>query len=120
MARDKPSPQSPETAEQAMNLVLQAEREAEQAIRACERDAHRILLDAQNRAQRIAARTDERMTLIRMQALQRVTQEIKALERAEKATQHAWAVHHVDKQRLAEIVRDIAAHLTGEEGDTGP
>ena len=95
-----------------MNRVLQAEREAEQAVAECEKQAEIILSDARQRANRIANRTDERITLMSMRCSQRVAGEISNQERAEKAARKQQDPE-LDETGLSECIEAVSAALTG-------
>ena len=105
--------------EQAMNRVLQAERDAEQAIADCELEARRILQAAQQRVKRIADRTDERMALIQLRLAQKVKAHSEALERADQSAQHEASLYDLDEAVLAAVVQEVAAELTGNRGSQG-
>jgi cytidylate kinase len=101
-------------AELAMNRVLQAERDAERAVAECEAEAGSILQASQLQASRIASRTDSRISRMQTRCLQRVTEEIKQLERAERQTQERQEEsYRIDETGLAECIEEIAICLTG-------
>ena len=108
-----------DTVEQAMNRVLQAEREAEQTIADCESEARQILQAAQQRVKRIADRTDERITLIQLRLAQKIKAHIDALERADRSAQHEPSVYDLDETGLATVVQEVAAELTGNRHSPG-
>ena len=97
----------------AMNRVLEAEHAAEQAVAECERQARALLHTGYARAQRIAARTDERISLLRMRCIDHVTRRIEVRERAELAAQQSASPEHPQAERLAAIVDELAAELSG-------
>lgn len=66
--------------EQAMNRVLAAEHDAAQAVAECEARTRDLVQAAQQRANRIASRTDERITLMQMRCKQRVAATLKQLQ----------------------------------------
>lgn len=103
---------SADRAEAAMNRVLQAEREAEQAVAECEQQAREILSAARVRANRIASRNDERITLMTMRCSQWVAGEISKQERAEK-TARKQQVSELNDTGLSECIEAISARLTG-------
>jgi hypothetical protein len=114
MANNSSGKPGAQPAELAMNRVLQAERDAEQAVRDCEAQAGRMLLEAQARANRISSRTDERITLIQMRSYQQVAAQIKQLEHAESiARQEQEQSYRIDETGLAECIEEIAVYLTG-------
>jgi hypothetical protein len=97
----------------AMNRVLEAEREAEQAVAECERQAQLLLQAGYARARRIAGRTDERISLLRMRSSDRVTRRIEVMERAERAAQQGAFPEPAQADHLAAIVEELAAELSG-------
>jgi hypothetical protein len=97
-----------------MNRVLQAEREAEKAIADCEYEARQLLQVAQQRVNRIADRTDERITLIQLRLAQKIKAHIEALERADRSAQHEPSVYDLDEAELATVVEEVAAELAGD------
>jgi len=105
--------------EQAMNRVLQAEREAEQAIADCEYEARHILQAAQQRAKRIADRTDERIALIQQRLAQKIKAHIDILERADRSAQHEPSVYDLGEAELATVVQEVAAELTAKGRSAG-
>ncbi len=114
MANNNSNDTATRQAEQAMNRVLQAERDAERAVAECEAQAGRILQAAQLQASRIASRTDSRISRMQTRCLQRVTEEIKQLERAERLTQERQEEsYRIDETGLAECIEEIAICLTG-------
>jgi len=99
--------------EQAMNTVLQAERSAEDAIADCKQEALRTVQAAQERAQQIATRTDERLALCHMRCTARVSRELKARQRAETADGQGQPTHQPDDKVLAALVAAVARDLIG-------
>lgn len=112
MASDRNSSLSANSAEQAMNRVLEAERNAEKAITDCEHEAHDILQAAQQRAQRIADRTNKRITLLHQRCSQRIDQDINALKRAAGEVQYEKAKGQLSESHLTLAVDEVADHLT--------
>ena len=95
-----------------MNRVLEAERDAEVAVAECEKQAREILGNARKRANRIANRTDERITLLKMRVSQQVAGEISRQERAEKAARKQ-TVAELDETGLRECIEAVSAALIG-------
>jgi cell division septum initiation protein DivIVA len=103
-----------EMAEQAMNRLLQAERDARRVVAECEAEATSILQAAQLQASRIASRTDSRISLMQTRCFQRVTEEIRHLERAATQARETQAEsYRIDETGLAECIEEIAICLTG-------
>jgi vacuolar-type H+-ATPase subunit H len=102
-----------DSVEQAMNEVLRAERDARQAIGDCEREAYERVSTAQQRAQRIAGRTDERITTIHQHCKQWVNREIRALEHRHRSAQQVELSSYIDETALTAAVDELAVMLTG-------
>ena len=114
MANNNSNDTANRQAEQAMNRVLQAERDAERAVAECEAEAGNILQAAQLQASRIASRTDARISRMQTRCLQRVAEEIKQQERAERQTRaRQEESYRIDETGLAECIEEIAICLTG-------
>ena len=98
-------------AEQAIQQVLQAERDAEKAIQVCENEARNIIRDAQNTAQRINARADQRITNMEMRHGHKLDKTIKAIEREGAAELRLDAGQQYDIDRLQTVVEQLANEL---------
>jgi hypothetical protein len=107
-----PDKRSPETVEQAMNRVLQAERDAVRAIDACRRDALAIRQAAQQRARRIAERTDERLAICHMRCNSKLRHTLGEQERR-AASQTGESSYRLDAAALTAVVEALARDLTG-------
>jgi hypothetical protein len=114
MTNDKAGAAATEQAEQAMQRVLRAEREAGQAVADCEAQAAGLLEQAQQRADRIAARTDERITRMQMLAARRIDAQIRRLDQAERRAREEQArSYRIDETGLAECIEETAVCLSG-------
>jgi hypothetical protein len=113
MAEQKKDVQSAAAVEQAMNQVLQAERDAERAIADCARQAQELLTAAQKRSQQIASRADQRITRIQIHWTHRADRKIKAMERADRLREREESDYRLDKAALTHITETVAAYLTG-------
>jgi vacuolar-type H+-ATPase subunit H len=105
------------TSEEAMNRVLQAEKDAAKALSECEQNAEVIISAAQNRAQRIAERTNERIALLRMQCTECVAREIRAMRRVEDAVRTPRSSYELEDASIAAAVAAVAAYISGEHED---
>jgi hypothetical protein len=99
----------------AMNRVLEAERAAAQDVAECERQAQTLLQAGYARAQRIAGRTDERISLLRMRNSEHVSRQIEIRERTELATRQNESDRHPPAERLTAVAETLAAELSGGE-----
>jgi vacuolar-type H+-ATPase subunit H len=113
MSTDSPRTASDAVNGQAIKQVLQAERAAEQAVATCDRQARDIIRAAQTRAQRIAQRGDERITLIHMRCSQRLAEQRRLLATADHKAQAEIGNSPVDAVALAAVVDALAATLSG-------
>ena len=115
MTTEKPGNRPFETVEQAMNQVLQAERRAEQAVEVCRHEAMVIQQAAQQQANRIARRANERVTVCHMRCNARLTRELKERERAADADpgHGAASALQLDEATLKRVVEALALDLTG-------
>lgn len=96
-----------------MTRVLGAERDAEAAVADCENQARTLIERARERANRIAAQTDERITRIKLRRAQWVAGEISKQARIEHEAQSRQAPE-LDETGLAECIEAVSALLTGE------
>ena len=94
-----------------MHEVLQAERDAERAIQACEDRARQILHDAQARAQRILARADQRITNMEMRHGHKMDRLVRAIENEGAARLSQQTGRQYDRTRLNSIIESLAAEL---------
>jgi len=113
MSTDSPGTASDAVNGQAIKQVLQAERAAEQAVAACDRQAGDIIRAAQTRAQRIAQRGDERITLIHMRCAQWLAEQRRLLAAAEHRAQAEICNSQLDTVSIASVVDALAATLSG-------
>ena len=104
---------NPDAVEQAMNTVLQAERAAEQAIADCRQEALHIVQAAQEKAQRIVARTDERLALCHMRCSGMLSRELKDRQRTERAGNQGQSTQPMDDAALSDVVTAVARDLVG-------
>ena len=103
----KTEPASSADAEQAIQQVLQAERDAERAIRDCENEVQQILQDAQVRANRILARADERITNMEMRHGHKLDHLIRSIEREGDVELRIDARQQYDETELGSAVDRI-------------
>jgi vacuolar-type H+-ATPase subunit H len=97
--------------EQAIQQVLQAERDAEQAIKDCEQEARQIIYDARNRSQRIYAHTDQRITNMEMRHGHKLDRTIKNIEREGAVELRLDAGQQCDPDSLHKVIENLAVEL---------
>ena len=100
-------------AEQAMHQILQAEREAEQAIEDCRVAAQKAIRDVQAKAQRIHTRANQRITNMEMRHGHKLNQLIKDIEKEADVALNHGAGDYCDDNKLRAIANELAAALCG-------
>ena len=104
---------------QAISQVLRAERAADRAVEKCQRQAREILHAAQKQVQRIAQRTDARITLMHMRCSQRMAEQRRLLANETISEGSEEGAAPVDGAVLEKVVEKLAASLSGaDEGDS--
>lgn len=98
-------------AEQAIQMVLQAEQDAEAAIHGCENEAQLLIQTAQADAQRILTRTDRRITNTEMRHAHKLNQLIRNIENEGSAELKHDASQHFDQIALQNIVEKLATEI---------
>ena len=99
------------TPEQAMQQVLQAERDAEAAMDDCERQAQQVVDDARASARNILARANQRITHMEMRNDHKLNRLVKDIDKAgtTELSRHAGRQHN--PQLLQQVVEKLAAEL---------
>lgn len=103
--------------DQAMNSVLEKERQSRERIEQCERDAAALLDKAQRRARAVSDRTDKRITALRQRCAETTQRAVDALlaeesKGSERAPEPERESSHIDA-----AVHRLAAMLTGDAAD---
>lgn len=105
--------------EQAIQQVLQAERDAEHAIHDCENGARQTIRDAQVSAQRIHNRANQRITNMEMRHGHKLDQLIKDIDREAAVALNQGARPYCDEKRLCSIAEKLAVELCRNESTSG-
>ncbi len=100
------------TTEQAINLVLEAEKNAQHTVEKCQVEAEQLLQQARQKAQRIKERTDNRIAQIHQRCRRFVTDEVKRLEKEEQERAKQQQSEAADLEMVTTIVERIAKLLT--------
>jgi vacuolar-type H+-ATPase subunit H len=103
--------QSSPLAEQAMQQVLQAERDAEKVIAECELAASQIINDAKSRVQRIESRIDQRITNMEMRHEHKLDRLITSIEAEAEEVLKRTAEQHADSNSLQPVINKLAISL---------
>jgi len=106
--------------EQHVTTVLQAEKDAQQAVHDCEGEAKQSITDAQIAAQHIITRTDQRISDMEMRHSHKLNKHIRDIEKqgAEKADAEAGG--HLEAEKLASVIIELAIELCPCDADDGP
>jgi F0F1-type ATP synthase membrane subunit b/b' len=97
----------------AMNLVLKAEHDAQQAVVDCEKEAQAQLEQAREKAHRIAQRSDARITRIHHRADRLVTDEINRIQEDAARQRKSEQANRINDSITTAAVEALAALLTG-------
>ncbi len=97
--------------EQAMQQVLQAERDAERAIHDCENEAQQSLHDGQISAQRIHVRANQRISNMEMRYGHLLDQLIRDIEREGSVELINGIGQPNDQKNLVSVVEKLAVEL---------
>lgn len=100
------------TAEKAMNIVLEAEQQAREAVESCKTDAETLLQQARQKSQRIGKRVDDRITRIHQRIARVVTDQVKKLAEEEKQLAKQENVYTIEHDVVEVVVDQIAEMLT--------
>jgi len=98
-------------AEAAIRQVLQAERDAENAVRDCEDEAHQIIQHAQLRAKEIESRTDQRITNMEMRHGHKLDQLIRSIEKEGEVRLEQDVEQNVSEKTLQTVIEQLAIEL---------
>ncbi|MGD8567008.1 MAG: hypothetical protein PVJ39_02800 [Gammaproteobacteria bacterium] len=100
------------TAEQAMNVVLKAEADARQAVKQCSAQADTLLQQAREKAQRIAALTDDRISRLHRRCHRAVTDQVNHLQMEQEKNLRASHDDEPDSVAVDEVAGQMAELLT--------
>lgn len=113
-----PGAPAADAAEQAMNRVLAAERDAAQAIADCEAQARDLVQAARQQANRIDARADQRITLMQMRCAKQIAQALQELAQTRQAHSSQSAAQ-LDDTGVSACMEAVAEALTS-AADSNP
>ena len=109
--------------EQHVITVLQAEKDAEQAVRDCELEVKQSTSDAQVAAQYIITRTDRRISDMEMRHSHKLNKRIRDIEMQGVEMTSTAASGDIDHDKLLAVINELAIELcfgdaTGGGSDT--
>ena len=100
-------------AQEAIERVLEAERDARAAVSVCEEQAARTVAEARLHARRVAERADARIDAMRAAARSRLAADLARLD-AEARALTARPIPPETQARMEAAVQGLAARLSGE------
>jgi vacuolar-type H+-ATPase subunit H len=100
------------TAEQAMNIVLQAEQDVKQQIEQCKQEAEVLLQKARQKAKRISEHVDERITRIHLRCSREITDQVKQLQLEQEQNARDGHRYQLNMETVDVVVEQIAEMLT--------
>lgn len=109
----RPGATADSRAQDAIERVLEAERDARAAVSVCQEQAARIVAEARLHARRIAERADARIDALRAASRARLAGELARLD-AEAQALAARPIAPETQRRMEAAVDGLAARLTGE------
>lgn len=113
----KPVPHTDSRIDQAMNAVLERERQSRERIEKCEREATEIVDKAQRRARAVADRTDKRITALRQRCAEATQRGVDALLAKNNENSEQVPGNEDESPLIEAAVRQLARKLTGDAGD---
>jgi regulator of protease activity HflC (stomatin/prohibitin superfamily) len=109
--------EQPNSTEEAMNRVLEAERAAHAAVAECEAQAAALLEAAQQQARRIHTRADNRLSQIHAHCALALGQQVEQLLQQDTGTTATPNLGDEMHELLAAAVTRLAESLTGGVGN---
>lgn len=100
-----------------MQEILRAEQDAERLIQECTASARQIIKDAHARAQKIHARTDQRIANMEMRHSHKLGRLLRKIADQGAAERRNEAGHGYASDVLAPIVAALASRLCEDESD---
>lgn len=113
----KPVPHTDANIDQAMNTVLEKERQSRERIEQCEREAAALLDKAQRRARAVSDRTDKRITALRQRCAETTQRAVDGLLAQDTERSASNTMHGRETSQIAAAVRRLAERLIGDGAD---
>lgn len=110
----KPVPHTDTQIDEAMNTVLEKERQSLERIAQCEREAAELLDKAQRRARAVSARTDTRITALRQRCAETTQRAVDGLVAEDSERLEPKPGGERESSQIDAAVRRLAARLTGD------
>jgi Na+/phosphate symporter len=113
----KPVPHTDARIDEAMNSVLEKERQSRERIEQCEQEAAALLDRAQRRARAVSDRTDKRITAFRQRCAETTQRAVDGLLAEDSERSERTSEHEQDFAQIEAAVRRLAERLTGDAAD---
>ncbi len=113
----KPVPHTDARIDDAMNTVLEKERQSRERIEQCEREAAALLDKAQRRARAVSDRTDKRITAFRQRCAETTQRAVDGLLAEDSERSEHASGHEQESTQIEVAVRRLAEKLTGDAAD---
>lgn len=110
----KPALHTDARIDQAMNAVLEKERQSRERIEQCDREAAEILDKAQRRARAVSDRTDWRITAFRQRCAETTKRSVDELLSKDSHRSEPQGGGDQESLQIDAATRRLAAKLTGE------
>ncbi len=110
----KPALHTDARIDQAMNAVLEKERQSRERIEQCDREAAEILDKAQRRARAVSDRTDWRITAFRQRCAETTKRSVDELLSEDSHRSEPQPGNDQESFQIDAAVRRLAAKLTGD------
>lgn len=120
MAKSQVNNDVPLTADNAMNVVLEAEQKAKRRVEQCKAEADILLQQAQQQAQHVAQRVDNRIIRIHQRCSRAITDQVKQIKAAQEKNVRESDHFQLDLEVVDAVVEKTAEWLTIPEQSTGP
>lgn len=102
--------------DQQIDVLLQAERQAREAVADCQRQAESLVEGARGRAREIQERTDRRITCLHTECSRATDERVQRLQQEDAHTQERLTLEDEAVARtLDPAIARLAARLTGGE-----
>ncbi len=112
MAQNSSNNKTVMTADNAMNVVLEAEQDAKQSVGQCKAEAEMLLQQARQQAQKIEERADNRITRIHQRCNREITDQVKQLKVAQEQNITSSDQYEPDLDMVNAVVEEVARELT--------
>ncbi|MDH3314495.1 MAG: hypothetical protein OEN48_09745 [Betaproteobacteria bacterium] len=113
----KPVPHTDARIDEAMNSVLEKERQSRERIEQCEREAAALLDKAQRRARAVSDRTDKRIIAFRQRCAETTQRAMDTLLAEDSEGSERAPERERESSQIDAAVRRLAARLTGDAAD---